>query len=191
VAIARKKTTTAKTTTAAAKTETCEYCNRPIGPNSCHPLDYGRGYWCMQRYLIPDESTYILPTPDPIGPAEQKAIDEYEPLVREYEAVVDLALKDYETAKAAWIDAYREAVNAPAAQVVLRRGEYVQPNNAWAEAKRQRLADRAKRARDELDDVEAKVLKQRQELQAREQRLDRARYRGRLEDRGQLFDGRG
>ncbi|MFF8403833.1 hypothetical protein ACF06P_19680 [Streptomyces sp. NPDC015684] len=158
----------------------CEYCGRAVGANSCRPVE--RGWWCMQRYLIPDETTYINPEPDPIGKLEQAAIDRYADALEAARTEAAEWDEQFEKAKSLWLEAVHAHRQAPLPQTVFRRGV---PEVIGSKVNATRLAERERQAREDLDLIETNWLKARQILGHLERRADRARTIARLQDRGQ------
>jgi hypothetical protein len=71
----------------------------------CRPVD--QGYFCQQDGLIPDESNYITPRPDPIGEAVRN-----DPAVVKATRDRDSAVQQFQRCDVAWQNAVAAAAQA-------------------------------------------------------------------------------
>lgn len=106
---------------AGAAGERCPHCRRPVGSGveQCRPSPMG--WWCWARGLVVDPSMLVVPAPDPVGAAEQAAIEEWAARIADAEKRVDERLAKFTVTEIAEGMRRREAaeVDAPPARTFM------------------------------------------------------------------------
>ncbi|MFE3925601.1 hypothetical protein [Streptomyces sp. YIM B13508] len=166
----------------------CEYCNRAVGDLSCREVKLG--WYCLMRGLVMDDSKLIHPTPEPVGRAEQKIIDEYAPLIADAERLVDARLAAFTAAQNAHLSALLECARTGTGT---GRWHVVGVNEdldvPWGRRKRlsareqQRLIDAEEAAREAFEAAEDALVREKQRLTRIENRYGMLRSRARDQDR--------
>jgi hypothetical protein len=171
---------------AGTKPGRCPHCGRGVGYDrgQCRPTRDGDHWWCWTlTTIIYDRGKLTGPTPDPIGPAEQNAIDEWAPKIAGAATAVDQAMVIHAAVDGQARKALREAAQADITHVsgVSLSVDPTRIRNVNAR-ERKRLQKAAEDALAGRRRAEEKLQKARRTLNEMQHNQDRARRAGRAQD---------